>query len=305
MIGYEYMSIKSPSKIVETLDEIGLSKCHMSLANLMILAVFAGVYVGFGAILATIVSHDLSTYVGSGFAKLISGAVFSVGLMLVLLCGAELFTGNNLLIIPCIDRKVTPQKLLSNWTVVYIGNFLGSLFLVFLIFASGVWKIDSNLVGVNSITIANSKVNLSFLEAFSRGILCNWLVCLSVWVSTSASDTTGKILAIFFPIMAFVTCGFEHSVANMFYIPLGILLKGNEALVAIMDGIDLSNLNWGSFLYHNLLPVTIGNIIGGAIFVGFLYWFVYRKRNKGWDERAEKADTKEKKREENNGCDEC
>ncbi len=267
------------SKIVKVLDEIGQAKCCMSQRKIMILAVFAGVYIGFGGVLTIIVTTDMTLNFGVGFTKLIAGIVFSIGLMLVVLGGAELFTGNNLLIIPCMDRKITPYHLIKNLSVVYVGNFVGSLLLVVLFVGTGIWKGNNFLVGANSLLIANDKVNQSFLEAFCRGILCNWLVCLAIWISTSAKSTIGKIFSILFPVMAFVTSGFEHSIANMFFIPLGLWLKNFSSVISAAGSPDLVNLTWGNFFYRNLLPVTLGNILGGLIFVGFLYWFVYRTKD--------------------------
>jgi len=270
---------ESKSKIVEIIDKIGQDKCSMSLKNIMILSILAGVYIGFGGALSIIVTHDMPTNFGVGFTKLIAGIAFSVGLMLVVLGGAELFTGNNLLIIPCMDRKITPFHLVKNLSVVYIGNFVGSLLLVAIFVGTGIWKNNNYLVGASSLITANNKVNLTFLEAFCRGTLCNWLVCLAIWIATSARTTIGKIFSVLFPIMAFVSSGFEHSIANMFFIPLGLWLKNFDSIVSAAGSPDLSNLTFGDFFYRNLLPVTLGNILGGLIFVGFLYWFVYRTKD--------------------------
>ncbi|MHA1418866.1 MAG: formate/nitrite transporter family protein [Candidatus Heimdallarchaeaceae archaeon] len=270
---------ESKSKIVEVIDKIGQAKCCMSLRNIMILSVLAGVYIGFGGVLSIIVTHDMPANFGVGFTKLIAGISFSVGLMLVVLGGAELFTGNNLLIIPCLDRRISPFHLIKNLSVVYVGNFVGSLLLVVIFVGTGIWKNNNYLVGASSLIIASNKVNLTFLEAFSRGILCNWLVCLAIWIATSARSTIGKIFSVLFPIMAFVSSGFEHSIANMFFIPLGLLLKNYDSIVSAAGSPDLSSLTWGNFFYGNLLPVTLGNILGGLIFVGFLYWFVYRTKD--------------------------
>lgn len=270
-------AIKNPSEIELELESIGLKKSNLSFSSMFTLAILAGVYIGFGGALSTMVSHDLAERVGVGFSKLISGAVFSIGLMLVLLGGAELFTGNNLLVIPLFSHKIKFKRLLRNWGIVYLGNFVGAILLVFLVYFSGYWKINSSKVGVAAIEIASTKTNLSFIEAFIRGILCNWLVCLAVWLSLASKEFIGKIFGILFPIMAFVAMGFEHSIANMYFIPLGLLLKNLNPLTT---NIDVSNLTWGSFFINNLLPVTLGNIVGGSFFVGFLYWFAYRRKVK-------------------------
>ena len=276
-----FAAIKTPPEIEYELESIGEKKVNLSFASMFVLAILAGVYIGFGGALSTIVTHDLANYIGVGFAKLIGGIVFSIGLILVILGGAELFTGNNLLVIPLFSHRIKLSKILRNWGIVYIGNFVGAILLVLLVFLSGYWKINSAQVGLKAIEIAHAKVNLSFLESFVRGILCNWLVCLAVWLSLAAKDIIGKIFGIMFPITAFVALGFEHSIANMYFIPLGLLLKNSNAL---STPFDLSNLTWKTFLFSNLVPVTLGNIIGGAFFVGFLYWFIYRKKPKLKDE---------------------
>ena len=272
-----YKAVKTPPEIELELETIGERKSNLSFSSMFVLAILAGVYIGFGCALSTIVTHDLAQHVGLGFAKLVGGVVFSIGLILIILGGAELFTGNNLLVIPLFSHKIGIWKVLRNWGIVYIGNFVGSILLVLFVFFSGYWKINSAQVGLEAIEIATAKVNLSFIEAFVRGILCNWLVCLAVWLSLAAKDIIGKIFGILFPITAFVAMGFEHCIANMYFIPLGLLLKNLNPLTT---GIDLSNLTWGSFFFSNLLPVTLGNMVGGAFFVGFLYWFAYRRKIK-------------------------
>jgi formate/nitrite transporter len=265
---------KTPTQIAEAISEVGRIKTDLSLDKMFILAILAGVYIGFGAQLATTVGQDLGSIVGTGLSMFIEGAVFSVGLMLVVIGSAELFTGNNLLILSLYNKKITLLDLLRNWAVVYGGNFVGSILLVFIVFSGGLYAIGGNAVGIKALMIANNKVNLTFVQAFCRGIACNWLVCLAVWLSLSSDDTTGKILSCFFPIMAFVASGFEHSIANMYFVPMGILLKSVPSIV-IQSGLDLANLNWAGFILNNLLPVTIGNLIGGAFFVGTLYWYIH------------------------------
>jgi len=273
---------RTPATIADTLTRtVCRQKTRESILRLTVLGFFAGVYIGFGAQLATMVTHDLAGVIGVGVAKLISGAVFSVGLMLVVIAGAELFTGNNLILLSVLDRQVGIQKLLRNWGIVYFANLVGSLLLVLLMYESGLWKTNGALVGAKALLIANAKVNLTFLEAFTRGILCNWLVCLALWIAVSARAVVGKVFAILFPIMAFVASGFEHSVANMFFIPMGLVLKG-QATVVSTAGLTgaLSNLTIGKMIIRNLVPVTIGNIIGGAFFVATLYWIVYIRKGK-------------------------
>jgi len=266
---------KNPATVADSLTRsICVKKTQGSFLRLTILGIFAGVYIGFGAQLATMVTHDLAAFLGVGMAKLVSGAVFSVGLMLVVIAGAELFTGNNLIFLSVLDRQVKVTGLLRNWGIVYFANLAGSLLLVLLMYWSGLWKTGGGAVGATAVKIANAKVSLGFLEAFARGILCNWLVCLAVWMAVSARTVVGKIFAIFFPIMAFVASGFEHSVANMFFIPMGLALKGQGLIEAS------ANLSVGGMIVKNLIPVTLGNIVGGAFFVATLYWVVYIRKGK-------------------------
>jgi len=272
---------RTPATIADTLTRtVCRQKTRESILHLTILGFFAGVYVGFGAQLAIMVTHDLAAFVGVGMSKLIGGAVFSVGLMLVVVAGAELFTGNNLIFLSVLGRQVTVRKLLRNWTIVYFANLVGSLLLVLLMYWSGLWKTDGGLVGAKALSIANAKVNLTFLQAFARGILCNWLVCLAVWMAVSARAVAGKVFAVFFPITAFVASGFEHSVANMFFIPMGLAMKEQLAVVTAAGLADkLSHLTVGGMVM-NLIPVTLGNIIGGAFFVSTLYWVVYIRKQR-------------------------
>lgn len=266
---------KTPATIADSLTRtVCVKKTQQSVLNMTILGLFAGVYIGFGAQLATLVTHDAAAFLGLGMAKLIGGAVFSVGLMLVVIAGAELFTGNNLILLSVLDRQVRVRALLRNWTIVYFANFAGALLLVLLMYWSGLWETGGGAVGAAAVKLADAKVNLTFLEAFARAVLCNWLVCLAVWMAVSARDVIGKIFAIFFPIMAFVASGFEHSIANMYFIPMGLALKGQGLFEAS------ANLTVGGMIVKNLIPVTLGNIVGGAFFVAALYWVVYVRKSK-------------------------
>jgi formate/nitrite transporter len=214
-----------------------------------------------------------------GLGKALAGVVFGTGLMLVVLAGGELFTGNTLMLAAVLDQKITVSKMLRNWLIVYAGNFLGSLLIAYMMVNSGLLGSGAAMLGAVTVKIAVYKVNLSFLQAFYLGIMCNWLVCLAVWISAGAETMAGKIFSIFFPIWLFITSGFEHSVANMYYIPAGILAKSNETF-AQLSGLSqeaLNSLTWGSFAVHNLIPVTLGNIVGGGIFVGMAYWYAYKK----------------------------
>jgi formate/nitrite transporter len=268
---------KNPATIAETLSQsICVKKTNGDPSKIFILAILAGAFIAFGAELMTVTVQGVGSSMGFGMAKFMGGAAFSVGLMLVVIAGAELFTGNNLMIISVLDGKVSFSKVLGKWGLVYLGNFVGSLILVGIMYGSGLWKMNGGGVGVTALNIAVAKVNIPFWEAFFRGVGCNWLVCLAVWMSLSSRNVVGKIFAIFFPIMAFVASGFEHSIANMYFIPLGILLKGQNAISNQVS--NLSSLNWGSFIIANEIPVTLGNIVGGVFFVATLYWFIYLRK---------------------------
>jgi formate/nitrite transporter len=202
------------------------------------------------------------------------GAVFSLGLMLVIIAGAELFTGNNLMVSSVMSREITFWRMLKRWGLVYVANFIGSIVIVLLFTFSGLWKTGGGALGAAAVRIAYGKVSLGFFEALFRAIGCNWLVCLAVWMAMAARQTVGKIFAIFFPIMGFVAIGFEHSIANMYFIPTGLFLRAVGGIPA-PEGVNPDALSWGSFLVRNLVPVTIGNIIGGGVFVAMSYWSAY------------------------------
>ena len=235
---------------------------------------FAGMFIAFGGFAGQTISHSIENV---GLAKFATGAVFPVGLMLVVIAGAELFTGNNLIIIGYMDGKITLSQLLRNWVIVYLGNFVGSIFLAFMVSQSGLFSVSGGLLGATVIKAAIGKASLPFGQAIVRGILCNIIVVLAVWMAIAAKDIASKILAIWFPIMLFVMSGFEHSIANMYFIPAGIFAKSNSAYVEAgnITAESLSKLNVGGLL-SNLIPVTIGNIIGGAIIIGLGYWYIYR-----------------------------
>lgn len=254
------MGVNSPAEITEIWINNGIKKANLSVGKMLVLGMLAGAYIGFGAnvfVLATAAGGDPFQ---SMVAKLIGAALFPVGLMMVILCGAELFTGNNLLTLALMDKKITAGKMLKNWVIVYIGNLIGSILLAFVLAKSGLF---ADAAGERAMAIAASKTSIPFMPAVLRGIGCNVLVVLACWLQAGAKDMIGKIFAIWFPIMMFVFAGFEHSVANMTYIPLGILL-----------GADVS---WGAFFLANLVPVTIGNLIGGAVVIPFAYYYAYKK----------------------------
>jgi formate/nitrite transporter len=266
---------KAPQTIAETVaQKVSVGKTTSPWLSVLVLGILAGAYIGFGGMLATTVSFDMAGYLGVGFTKFMTGAVFSLGLMLVIIAGAELFTGNNLMISSAIAREITFGRMLERWALVYVANFIGSILIALLFVFSGLWRLSDGALGAAAVKIAYGKVNLPFIQALLRGVGCNWLVCLAVWMALAARQTIGKIFAIFFPIMGFVALGFEHSVANMYFIPTGIFLRVFAGVVA-PAGVAAESLNWLTFLWKNLLPVTIGNIIGGAVFVGMSYWSAY------------------------------
>jgi len=268
---------KAPKTIAETVAQsVGVAKATSPWITVFILGILAGAYIGFGGLLSTTVTFDMASRWGIGFTKILGGASFSVGLMLVVIAGAELFTGNNLMVSSVLSREISFNTMLKRWAVVFFANFIGSILVALLFYFSGLWKTADGALGIAAIKVAYHKVTLSFSEALWRGIGCNWLVCLAVWMALASRQTIGKIFAIFFPITAFVAIGFEHSVANMYFIPAGIMLRYGAGLTGL-EGMDLSQLNFINFLWKNLLPVTIGNIIGGGVFVGMSYWGAYLK----------------------------
>lgn len=264
----------TPEDVARSMVETSKKKASLGMLQMWILGILAGVYIGFGAHLCTMVSHDLSQYLGYGFTKFIAGSVFTVGLMLVIIGGAELFTGNCLIFTAVVTGDVQIKDMLKNWLIVYIANFVGAMLLVLIVYYSGLWKVNNYGAGLSALNTATAKVNISFVEAFCRGIGCNWLVCLAVWLAAAGKDSISKIFGIYFPIMAFVASGFEHSIANMFFIPIGIFLKNNPEIIGRTFGC-VSNLTWYGFILNNLVPVTLGNIVGGALFVGGAYYLVY------------------------------
>ena len=269
------VSFNSPPQLARTMVGVAESKAAVTAPPLIWLAILAGAYIALGAIMFTIITNDLAAFVGDGLSRMIGGIAFSLGLILVVLGGAELFTGNNLIFTGYLEKKVTGKRLLNNWFWVYLFNFAGSLVVVFLFYYSGIWKANGGAIGLRAVNIAAAKSSLPWIEALFRGILCNWLVCLAVWLANAGRDVISKIAAIMIPIAAFVAAGFEHSVANMYFIPLGLALKSHPALQALLDPALLAGLNLKGFLLGNLVPVTIGNLIGGALFVAAVYWRAY------------------------------
>jgi formate transporter FocA len=266
-----------PAETARRAEAVGVTKAAMPVARLAVLSVLAGAFIALGAIFATVVTAGSG--MPPGVARLLGGLVFSLGLILVVVAGAELFTGNTLVVIAAASRRVTVAQLLRSWTIVYIGNFVGALATTLLIYWSGTFESGTGAVGERALEVAATKTGLGFGEAILLGVLANSLVCLAVWMAMSARSVSDKILAIVFPVAAFVAAGFEHSIANMEFIPAGLFIKA-WAPQSFWDSVDAHTadyptVTWGDFFVGNLLPVTIGNIVGGAVLVGLVYWFVY------------------------------
>jgi len=275
---------RPPAEMALKMEAVGVTKANGNIWSISLLGILAGFFIGLGAMFATLATTDIQ--IGFGLSKLVGGIVFSLGLILVVVAGAELFTGNALMVGSRASGKIRLSQLFKNWGIVYFTNLIGSLLLVVIVFYSQFWTLDGLKVGVNALSIANAKVNLAFWPAFARGILCNTLVCLAVWLCFSARSTVDKIFAILFPITAFVACGFEHSVANMYFIPMGIAMAGQDKVleVAGLGASQVAHLNVNGFI-GNLIPVTLGNIVGGT-FVGTMYWLIYLRKDRATEAMA-------------------
>jgi formate transporter len=276
-------------------EELAVKKVGLPISKIFALAVLAGAFMAVGAIFATTVTAggvavhgaDGSLMVTSdlpfGVSRLLSGLVFSLGLILVVVSGAELFTGNNLIVMAFSNGKITLGQLLSNWMFVYLGNFVGAIATAGLMFLTAQYKFGDGVTGLNILVIGEVKTALNFWQAVVLGMMGNSLVCLAIWMVYSARTTTDKIMAIVPPTTAFIAAGFEHSIANMYFIPIAMLVKqwGSPAFYHQIGvtPLDFPHLTWTNFVINNLLPVTIGNIIGGAVMVGLVYWFVYLRKS--------------------------
>ena len=272
----------TPKEIVTATIETGIKKVKTKPLNQFILGILAGSFIAFASEGSNMAAFNLfakpETY---GLGKALAGVVFATGLMLVIIAGGELFTGNTLITIGVLEKKIKLKDMLSNWFFVYLGNFVGAVFIAYMMNMSGLFNSGDNMLGGITLKIAAYKTHLTFSQAFYLGIMCNWLVCIAVWMSYGAKDIIGKCFAIFFPISLFITSGFEHSIANMYYIPAGILAKSNASWVEAsgLTAEKLAHLNWSTFITKNLVPVTIGNIVGGVILVAGVYWFTYYKNS--------------------------
>jgi formate transporter len=267
-----------PAEMAVKAAETGVKKTATDIMRTFLLAVLAGAFIAMGAVFATTVSAGASS-LPYGVTRLLAGLTFTLGLILVVVSGSELFTGNSLIIIAFANRRISMGRLLRNWGIVYLGNFVGSVLTAYLMFLTRQYTFGGGAVGLVALNTGEAKTSLVFVQAMVLGIFCNALVCMAVWMCYSARSTIDKILAIVPPIAAFVAAGFEHSIANMYFIPAALFIKqlGTPAFFEAINKApsDFTHLTWGNFFIVNLVPVTLGNVIGGAAMVGLMYWFIY------------------------------
>jgi formate transporter len=284
-----------PQEMASRAEYLGVRKAEMPVLKTFMLAILAGAFIAMGAIFATTVGAGSQVVTAAdgtvaytaalpyGVTRLLSGIVFCLGLVLVLVGGAELFTGNNLIVMAWASGKVNTGQLLRNWGIVYTGNFVGAISTAIIMLLTRQYTYGSGAVGVAALKTAVAKCDLTFVQAVALGVLCNALVCMAVWLTYSARSTVDKIVALLFPITAFVAAGFEHSIANMYFVPFGLLIKALDP--AFTESVSkqvphLDTLTWQAFLVNNLVPVTIGNIIGGTVLVAGFYWMIYLRPSK-------------------------
>ncbi|WP_354622849.1 formate transporter FocA [Psychromonas sp. MME2] len=267
-----------PHQITEKADNIAYTKATKAFLSAFYLAVTAGMFIGLAFVFYVTVTTGTES-LPWGIRNLIGGLAFSLGLLLVVVVGGELFTSSTLTLIAKASHRITTAQMLKNWANVYFGNFVGATFLVFLIFFSGLYNADHGQWGLNVLTIAEHKLHHSYVEAISLGILCNVMVCLAIWMAFGARSVTDKMFAVLLPVAMFVSSGFEHCIANMFMVPMGILIQHYappEFWLSIgRDASEFADLTIAKFVIHNLIPVTIGNIVGGGVIVGLMHWMIY------------------------------
>ena len=264
----------TPQQIAKRVEDSAAAKTALPVFSTVILGLLAGAFIGFGALYYTIVVSDAT--LGFAARRVLGGAVFSVGLVLVVIAGGELFTGNNLLAMAWVDGRISTRALLRNWSIALVANALGASGLAVLVVLSGHPSMNDGAIARTAVAIAATKVSLPFWKAFMSGVLCNVLVCMAVWLSLAGRSVIDKAIAIMLPISTFVAAGFEHCVANMYFIPLGILLRGQVDTTAIAG---TASLDWAGYV-HNLVPVIAGNIVGGSGLVALVYYLVYRTSSK-------------------------
>lgn len=269
------MSYKTPAELAAAACAAARAKCALTPMQVLLMGILGGAYISFGGFFYAVVTQDLAGYAGWGLTKFLGGAAFSLGLVLVVVGGGELFTGNCLMPLGVLSGCVPLAGMLRNWAWVYLSNWAGALLVAALVHFAG---LASGAVGASALKIAALKMSLPPGQAFLRGVLCNWLVALAVWAAMAAQEVSGKILALFFPVTAFVASGFEHSIANMFFMTLGVLTKGDPGATAAahLDPGKLEALSLGGY-FHNLVPVTLGNIAGGVLFVAVFYYLIFRR----------------------------
>ncbi|MEA4882550.1 MAG: formate/nitrite transporter family protein [Clostridia bacterium] len=260
------MSYRSPSEIGQAVVNSGITKATTDLTTLSMLGFLAGGFIAIAAITSNTVANGLGSWAGPGAVRLLSGLAFSIGIVMVIIGGAELFTGNSLMIAALLDRRIRAGALLRNWIIVYLANLAGAVFVAWLYYGTGLWRTADGELSRALIETAHKKASLDIWQAFFRGVLCNWLVCMGIWMSYAADDVTGRIVPTAMAVSAFVMCGAEHSIANMFYMPMGFMLDSTPAAQAV------------SGMARNIVPVTLGNITGGGLLVAVAYWIAYIRR---------------------------
>jgi len=290
--------MNSPKENALSYSAMRVEKANLSVSKMLLLGMLAGMFIALAGAGSTITQATVASTHLASIGRLLGAAVFPVGLVMVIMAGSELFTGNCLIIIPVLQKEIKVRSMLRNWFFVYIGNFIGSILVAALTVYGGTYSLFGHAAAVMAIDIAVTKANLSFGDALIRGVLCNFLVCIAVWIACTTKDLAGKFLGLFMPIMLFVLCGFEHSIANMYYIPTGIMLiRGNfDSVAAFSDarGFEkLAGLGWSNMFTNNIIPATIGNAIGGVILVGMVYWFLFLRDPKA--RATQKAKAKSKK----------
>ncbi len=268
----------SPADVAYLLQEKGVSKATAPVVTTLAMAVLAGAFIALGAVFSTTIGSDAN--LGFGPTRLLMGLGFSLGLILVIVAGAELFTGNNLVVMSWVSRRISLLQLLRNWGIVYVGNLIGALSIVVMVYYANWWTQDGHSVGATALSIANGKAGLSFQVTFVRGILANALVCLAVWLAMAGRTIIDKAVRIVFPVATFVAGGFEHSIANMYFLPLGLLLSENADVLqaaGLTGNVSRLTIPWS---LNNLAAATLWNIVGGVMLVGLVYWFIYLRKRK-------------------------